>query len=90
MKIKEKVTSVVAIVTLFVIVSGFQIDSNRVEATILGTESVEEIAYAGPCSDNGCIGGKDLCMVVEILWGAFKRTCYTTISDQPGELAQLQ
>ncbi|HBQ60830.1 MAG TPA: hypothetical protein DD671_14730 [Balneolaceae bacterium] len=87
MKIKEKISSVIAILTLMVLVSGFQID-NKVQGSNLSLVN-DQTVYAGPCNDNGCVGGTDMCMVVEILWGAFKRTCYTTVSGGPEELAQL-
>lgn len=48
---------------------------------ILGIET----AYAGPCNDNGCVGGDDHCMTVKILWGAFERVCTTTAPDLPTE-----
>lgn len=87
MKINELIKGTVALLTLFVLISGFQINeqSEIVEAKPLDNK----VVFAGACNDNGCIGGDDKCMVVSILWGAFQRTCYTTVKEAPKELATM-
>ncbi|HAW78323.1 MAG TPA: hypothetical protein DF712_16195 [Balneola sp.] len=79
MKIKNYLNKIVAIAAVVTLVSGFQFNSESG-----GMENIPiiiglEEAYAGPCNDNGCIGGNDKCMVIRILWGAFERTCWTTV-----------
>lgn len=83
MKIKTHFNNIIAVLTLFVLVSGFQLNSTDSSPAL---NSSEEIVYAGPCNDNGCVGGDDQCMIVKILWGAFQRTCYTTAPDEPQQL----
>lgn len=73
--------NLLAMLLILGLVSGFQIGTQ--EGTIQSINSsigIEE-AYAGVCSDNGCIGGKDVCLVVKILWGAYTKTCYTTVPE---------
>ena len=82
MKIKNYINKIVAIAMVVALVSGFQF--NNSEGTMTSLESmigIEE-AYAGPCARAGCIGGPDLCMTVEVAWGFWKRTCYTTVPQQ--------
>ncbi len=75
----RKKFKIVAIATVVALVSGFQFNSEtgNVEniPMIIGIEE----AYAGPCNDNGCVGGSDHCMTVSILWGVWTRTCTTTV-----------
>ncbi len=81
MKIKNYINQFVAILTVVTLVSGFQISTNDgMVNTFESVIGIEE-AYAGPCNDNGCIGGDDDCMTVRILWGAFERTCQTTVRE---------
>jgi len=86
MKIKQYINKIVAIAAVVALVSGFQVsNAEGTMATLESTIGIEE-AYAGACSDNGCIGGNDKCMDVEILWGAFRRTCWTTVEPRLIEL----
>jgi len=82
MKFKNYINKFVAIVAVIALVGGFQLnlESGSMETipTIIGIEE----AYAGPCGREGCIGGPDLCVTVSWGWGFFKRTCYTTVSEQ--------
>lgn len=83
MKIKTQFSNIIAVLTLFALVSGFQLNSTDFSSAL---NSSEEIVYAGPCNDNGCVGGDDQCMIVKILWGAFHRTCFTTAPEELQEL----
>lgn len=79
MKIKNYINKIVAIAMVVALVSGFQFNSESGSMETIPIIIGMEEAYAGPCNDNGCIGGNDKCMTVETLWGAFKRTCWTTV-----------
>lgn len=85
---RNSLSNLIAALVVVMLISGFQLNETTAGkiSTIDSMLGIEE-AYAGRCNDNGCIGGSDKCMEVKILWGAFQRTCWTTVkSDGPKEL----
>lgn len=58
--------------------SGFQFNTETGNMENIPMIIRIEEAYAGLCND-GCVGGSDHCMTVRILWGAWSRTCTTTV-----------
>lgn len=85
MKVKTYINNIIAVVTLVVLVSGFQISAENSDATSNNLTSVESIlgvkeAYAGPCGDAGCVGKTGYCgkevTVVKILNWELDKECH--------------
>lgn len=61
MKFKAYITNIVAILSLVVLVSGFQIQLSESDDISLEGIVGMQTAYAGPCGAAGCVGKKGYC-----------------------------
>ena len=73
MKIKTYITNIVAIITLVVLVSGFQFNSIDKQINTADQIFGIEEAYAGPCGAAGCDGADMYCTSATVIHiGAWK------------------
>ncbi|MFN1835977.1 hypothetical protein AB2B38_012000 [Balneola sp. MJW-20] len=67
MKIKTILSNTMAAVILFAMVSGFQVESDQGNLTLIDKALGVEQAYAGPCGDAGCDGKAGYCGTVTVI-----------------------
>lgn len=78
MNTKTYINKIGVLAVLVVLLSGFQLNSTANDELLTFQNAIGiEKAYAGPCGRDGCVGGKAKCSEVKILWGVFKKTCFT-------------
>jgi len=86
MNTKTYINKIGVLAVLVVLLSGFQISSTANDELITFQNAIGiEKAYAGPCGDDGCVGGNDPCSEVKVLWGLFKKTCWTTAPNNESQ-----
>ncbi|MFD2532444.1 hypothetical protein ACFSVN_08310 [Gracilimonas halophila] len=67
MKLKAYITNIVAILSLVILVSGFQIQLSESDDISLEGIVGMETAYAGPCGAAGCDGADMYCTSVTVV-----------------------
>ncbi|MFA5669691.1 MAG: hypothetical protein WC967_10615 [Balneolaceae bacterium] len=72
MKIKAYINNIAALVTVLMLVGGFQMSTSTTNSLIPSNISLDTVlgieeAYAGPCGRRGCNGSENLCTSYTVL-----------------------